>query len=150
MNPKPEEKTEETKKPDEPKKDESKKEEPKADAEKAKPKEEDKSEDKKPDEKPKADSTESKDDKPAADKDALAQTLVDVSRMAAALGDRLKEMDINPVFVAPKGQGVAAADALVVSAARSWVSSALVWLAVKPGVCVAVSTAACAVVKAVT
>ncbi|MFM9940501.1 MAG: acetate--CoA ligase family protein [Hyphomicrobiaceae bacterium] len=52
--------------------------------------------------------------KPAADKEALAQTLVNVSRMAAGLGSRLKEMDINPVFVGAKGQGVAAADALVV------------------------------------
>jgi acetyltransferase len=52
--------------------------------------------------------------KPAADKDALAKALVDVSVMAAALGDRLKEMDINPVFVAEKGKGLAAADALIV------------------------------------
>ena len=52
--------------------------------------------------------------KPAADKDALAKALVDVSIMAAALGDRLKEMDINPVFVREKGKGLAAADALVV------------------------------------
>jgi acyl-CoA synthetase (NDP forming) len=52
--------------------------------------------------------------KPPADKDAIAQMLVDVSRMAAGLGDRLKEMDINPVFVGPKGQGAVAADALVV------------------------------------
>ena len=52
--------------------------------------------------------------KPASDKDALAKTLVDVSVMAAALGDRLKEMDINPIFVGAKGQGLAAADALIV------------------------------------
>lgn len=52
--------------------------------------------------------------KPAADTEALAATLVEVSRMAAALGSRLKEMDINPVFVGAKGQGVTAADALVV------------------------------------
>ncbi len=52
--------------------------------------------------------------KPAADKEALAQTLVAVSRMAAGLGSRLKEMDINPIFVGAKGQGVVAADALVV------------------------------------
>ena len=52
--------------------------------------------------------------KPAADKEALAKTLVDVSVMAAALGNRLKEMDINPIFVAEKGKGLAAADALVV------------------------------------
>ena len=51
---------------------------------------------------------------PATDKEALAQVLVDVSRMAAALGPRLKEMDINPLFVRPKGEGVVAADALVV------------------------------------
>ena len=52
--------------------------------------------------------------KPAADTEALAKCLVDVSVMAAAIGDRLKEMDINPIFVGPKGQGLAAADALIV------------------------------------
>ncbi|MGE3919013.1 MAG: acetate--CoA ligase family protein, partial [Hyphomicrobiaceae bacterium] len=52
--------------------------------------------------------------KPAADKEALAAMLVEVSRMAAALGDRMKEMDINPVFVGPAGAGCRAADALVV------------------------------------
>jgi acyl-CoA synthetase (NDP forming) len=52
--------------------------------------------------------------KPAADKEALAATLVAVSQMAVALAPRLKEMDINPVFVRPAGRGVAAADALVV------------------------------------
>lgn len=51
---------------------------------------------------------------PAADKEALAQTLVAVSQMAAALGPRLREMDINPLFVGPPGKGVAAADALIV------------------------------------
>jgi acetate---CoA ligase (ADP-forming) len=51
---------------------------------------------------------------PPADKEALARTLVDVSRMAAALGGRLKEMDINPLFVGPAGKGVVAADALIV------------------------------------
>jgi succinyl-CoA synthetase beta subunit len=52
--------------------------------------------------------------KPAADKEALARVLVAVSGMAVALAPRLKELDINPVFVRPAGQGVAAADALVV------------------------------------
>ena len=52
--------------------------------------------------------------KPAADRQALAKVLVDVSVMAAALGDRLAELDINPIFVGAKGQGVVAADALVV------------------------------------
>lgn len=51
---------------------------------------------------------------PPADKDALAEMLVAVSKMAAALGPRLTEMDINPVFVGPKGEGCVAADALVV------------------------------------
>jgi acyl-CoA synthetase (NDP forming) len=52
--------------------------------------------------------------KPAADKEALAQALVAVSGMAVALAPRLKELDINPVFVRPAGQGVVAADALIV------------------------------------
>jgi acyl-CoA synthetase (NDP forming) len=51
---------------------------------------------------------------PAADKAALADMLVSVSRMAAGLEPRLAEMDINPVFVGPAGKGVRAADALVV------------------------------------
>jgi acetyltransferase len=49
---------------------------------------------------------------PAADKEALARALVAASQMAAALAPRLKELDINPVFVGPSG--VVAADALVV------------------------------------
>ena len=52
--------------------------------------------------------------KPAGDKAALAEALVAVSNLAMALKDRLKEMDINPVFVRPPGQGVVAADALIV------------------------------------
>ena len=52
--------------------------------------------------------------KPPADKEALAEALVAVSKMATALGPRLKELDINPVFVRPAGNGVVAADALVV------------------------------------
>jgi acetyltransferase len=51
---------------------------------------------------------------PPADKEALARTLVEVSRMAMALGARLKELDINPLFVRPTGEGVVAADALLV------------------------------------
>ena len=52
--------------------------------------------------------------KPAADKEALAQTLVAVAKMAAALAPRLQELDINPVFVGAVGEGVVAADALLV------------------------------------
>jgi acetate---CoA ligase (ADP-forming) len=50
--------------------------------------------------------------RPAADRDALARTLVAASQMAATLAPRLKELDINPLFVGP--DGVLAADALVV------------------------------------
>ncbi len=49
---------------------------------------------------------------PPADKEALARALVAASQMAAALAPRLKEADINPLFVGPSG--VVAADALVV------------------------------------
>ena len=52
--------------------------------------------------------------KPPADKEALAETLVAVSKMATALAPRLKELDINPVFVGPGRTGVVAADALIV------------------------------------
>ncbi len=49
-----------------------------------------------------------------ADTEALAELLVTVSRMAVTLGDRLREIDINPVFVRAVGEGVVAADGLVV------------------------------------
>lgn len=51
---------------------------------------------------------------PPADTDALADVLVQVSQLAMALRGRLVELDINPVFVRPAGQGVVAADALAV------------------------------------
>jgi acetyltransferase len=53
---------------------------------------------------------------PAADVDALADALVNVSRMAVNLEGRLAELDINPLMVLPDGQGVVAADALAVGA----------------------------------
>jgi acyl-CoA synthetase (NDP forming) len=49
-----------------------------------------------------------------ADVEALAELLVAVSRMATALGPRLAELDINPVFVRAAGEGAVAADGLVV------------------------------------
>ena len=52
--------------------------------------------------------------RPAADVDALADTLVRVSQMAAQLDGSLAELDINPLMVLPKGQGVKAADAVAV------------------------------------
>jgi len=52
--------------------------------------------------------------KPACDIDALADTLVRVSHLAAQLEGTLAELDINPLVVLPAGQGVKALDALVV------------------------------------
>jgi len=52
--------------------------------------------------------------KPAADVDALADTLVRVSHLAVHLEGKLAELDINPLMVMPAGQGVKAADALMV------------------------------------
>ena len=54
--------------------------------------------------------------RPKADVDALADAIVAFSRMAAQLGDRLAEAEINPLFVLPQGQGVRAADGVVVLA----------------------------------
>ena len=51
---------------------------------------------------------------PAADIDALADTLVRVSHLAVQFAGQLAELDINPLMVLPAGQGVKAVDALVV------------------------------------
>jgi acetate---CoA ligase (ADP-forming) len=52
--------------------------------------------------------------RPAADLEALADTLVRVSHLAIHLEGHLAELDINPLMVLPSGQGVKAVDALVV------------------------------------
>jgi acetate---CoA ligase (ADP-forming) len=52
--------------------------------------------------------------RPPADIDALADTLVRISHLAMHLEGHLEELDINPLMVLPWGQGVKAADALVV------------------------------------
>jgi acyl-CoA synthetase (NDP forming) len=52
--------------------------------------------------------------RPKGDLDALAAAIVAFSNMAMALGDRLAEAEINPLFVLPEGHGVRAADGLVV------------------------------------
>lgn len=52
--------------------------------------------------------------RPPADVDALADAIVAFSHMAAQLGERLLEAEINPLFVLPRGQGVRAADGVVV------------------------------------
>ena len=57
--------------------------------------------------------------RPKADVEALVSTIVAFSLMAAQLGERLIEAEINPVFVLPAGQGVRAADGVVVLGAAS-------------------------------
>jgi acetate---CoA ligase (ADP-forming) len=52
--------------------------------------------------------------KPARDVEALAQALVRVSAMAWILRTRIAEIDINPLLVRTRGDGVVAADALIV------------------------------------
>lgn len=51
---------------------------------------------------------------PRRDTQALAQAIVAFSALAAELGDRLTTAEINPLFVMPEGQGVVAADAVLV------------------------------------
>ena len=52
--------------------------------------------------------------RPAADVQALEDTLVRVSHFAMHMEGRLAELDINPLMVLPAGRGVKAVDALVV------------------------------------
>ena len=52
--------------------------------------------------------------KPPADIDALANALVRVSHFAVAVSEPLAELDLNPLIVLPRGQGVKAVDALLV------------------------------------
>lgn len=54
--------------------------------------------------------------RPPADRQALVRTLVRISEFAACHGNRLQELDINPLLVLPRGQGVVALDALMVVA----------------------------------
>jgi acyl-CoA synthetase (NDP forming) len=51
--------------------------------------------------------------KPAADIDALADTLVRISHMAVQLEGEIAELEVNPLMVLAAGQGVKAVDALV-------------------------------------
>ncbi|MEU2339868.1 acetate--CoA ligase family protein [Streptomyces sp. NPDC013172] len=52
--------------------------------------------------------------RPPADLDALVEVILRVQRMALELGDRLAELDINPLMVLEQGQGAVALDALAV------------------------------------
>jgi succinyl-CoA synthetase beta subunit len=51
--------------------------------------------------------------KPAGDLEALSEAIVGISNLAASLGDQISGVDINPLIVLPKGQGVVAVDAVV-------------------------------------
>lgn len=51
---------------------------------------------------------------PEADVEALAGTMVALSDLASAYGDRLEAIDLNPVAVLPLGKGVRILDALVI------------------------------------
>lgn len=48
--------------------------------------------------------------RPAADVEAAACAAADISRLAAAMGDRLVELDVNPLIVGPEGHGAIAVD----------------------------------------
>ena len=52
-----------------------------------------------------------------ADIEALVQVIVSVARLATACGDRLAELDLNPVIVS--ATGAVAVDSLVVAGAAS-------------------------------
>jgi len=51
--------------------------------------------------------------RPKADVPALVDLLLAVSDVVAAQGDRIDEIDLNPVWVGPAGQGVMALDAVI-------------------------------------
>jgi hypothetical protein len=52
--------------------------------------------------------------RPPADEEALIDVLVRVARLGYDLGDALSELDLNPLLVLPRGEGVLAVDALAV------------------------------------
>ena len=51
---------------------------------------------------------------PPADRAALAQLMVALSRFAADHADQIAEIDLNPVIVHPAGEGLTIVDALIV------------------------------------
>ena len=51
---------------------------------------------------------------PPADTDALVDLIVRLSQFAADHADAIAEIDLNPVIVHAKGQGVSLVDALIV------------------------------------
>jgi acyl-CoA synthetase (NDP forming) len=56
--------------------------------------------------------------RPAGDVAATVRAIAAVADAAVALGDRLVELDVNPLLVMPEGQGALAVDALIVTDQR--------------------------------
>ena len=56
---------------------------------------------------------------PPADIDAAANAIARLSDLALASGDRFSEIEINPLLVRQEGEGVIAADALIVTRAQA-------------------------------
>src|SRR5205823_3096242 len=54
--------------------------------------------------------------RPAGDVTAAVRAIAAIAAAAEALGDRLIELDVNPLLVLPAGQGAIAVDALIVLA----------------------------------
>ena len=52
--------------------------------------------------------------RPPADVDALVQVIMSTAHLATALGDRLAELDLNPVVVLDRGKGAVVVDHLMV------------------------------------
>ncbi|CAM3732775.1 acetate--CoA ligase family protein [Bordetella tumulicola] len=61
---------------------------------------------------------------PAADVEALAESIVRLSQFAVAAGDALDSVELNPLMVLPRGQGVCALDAVLLTGATCRASSA--------------------------
>jgi acetate---CoA ligase (ADP-forming) len=57
--------------------------------------------------------------RPAGDLDALVDTIMKLQRLALEVGDDMSELDVNPLLVLPRGEGVVAVDALVVLASAT-------------------------------
>jgi acyl-CoA synthetase (NDP forming) len=55
---------------------------------------------------------------PPADRVALAELIAALSRFAADHADQIAEIDLNPVIVHPRGQGLSIVDALIVKTAK--------------------------------
>jgi acetate---CoA ligase (ADP-forming) len=54
--------------------------------------------------------------RPAGDVDALVDAIMRLQRLALEVGDEIAELDVNPLMVLPRGQGVVAVDSLTVLA----------------------------------